>query len=259
MTGGARLSGSSALMAGKTSIVTGAAQGLGAAITTTLAEHGAFVIATDVQFTDTPSADRLPPEPAAGEIIRLAHDVSEETQWAAVTAAVGTAFGALHVLVNDAAIAEQENLEDLELATWDRVLAVGLSGAWLGMKHCAPLLRAAGTAAVVNIGSIYGTSSAPWGRSPAYHAIKGGLLALTRNATALWAGAGIRVNTISPGIVRSGDQFNTPEAQRIIDGTPLGRMAEPEEIAHAVLFAASDWASYMTGAELRIDGGWSAV
>ena len=259
MTGVGRTSGSSALMAGKTAIVTGAAQGLGAAIVTTLATHGACVIATDVQFTDAPSADRLPPGPVDGEIIRLAHDVSDEAQWAAVTAAVGTAFGALHLLVNDAAIAEQDSLEDLERATWDHVLAVGLSGAWLGMKHCAPLLRAAGTAAVVNIGSIYGTYSAPWGRSPAYHAIKGGLLALSRNAATLWAEAGIRVNTISPGIVRSGDQFDTPEARRIIDGTPLRRLAEPEEIAHAVLFAASDWASYMTGAEMRIDGGWSAV
>jgi NAD(P)-dependent dehydrogenase (short-subunit alcohol dehydrogenase family) len=246
------------LLAGRVAVVTGAAQGIGAAIAETLSEHGAFVVATDIQFAAVPQA-HLIPRAATGVVVRFALDVTDDVQWRALAGVLAATVAHVDVLVNNAAIAEQESLEDLQRGTWDRVMEVGLTGTWLGMKHCAPLLRAAGSASVVNIGSIYGGFSAPWGRSPAYHAMKGGVLALTRNAAAFWAEAGIRVNTVSPGIVRSGDQADSPQARWIIETTPQQRAAEPVEVARAVLYVASDWASNMTGADLRVDGGWAAV
>lgn len=247
-----------AILAGRVAVVTGAAQGIGASIAQVFADHGAFVVATDVQFPARFNDDALP-APVDGTIVQRALDVTADADWIALAASVTASAGRLDILVNNAAVAEQGSLEEIEITDWNRVTAVGLTGTWLGMQHCAALLKAAGTASVVNIGSIYGGASAPWGRSPAYHATKGGVLALTRNAAALWAEQGIRVNTVSPGIVVAGDQIDTPDARRIIESTPMRRAAQPAEIAKAVLFVASDWASYMTGAELLVDGGWSAV
>lgn len=240
---------------GKVCLVTGAARGIGEAIARAFADEGALVVMTDVL------EDRL--AALAGELEQTAkvHDVADEAGWAALVAAIGQDFGRLDVLVNNAGFGWLKPVTQIPLEDWRRLMAVNLDGVFLGLKHAIPLMARGGGGAIVNMSSMYGTVGNAG--TSAYCASKGGVTMLTKAVALECAEAenGIRVNSIHPGYVDTPSVAETMtdgqrEALRVLH--PLGRLADPAEIARSVVFLASDDASFMTGAELAVDGGFTA-
>ncbi|HSU74499.1 MAG TPA: SDR family oxidoreductase, partial [Terrabacter sp.] len=169
-------------------------------------------------------------------------------------------FGRLDILVNNAGLGDLAAIEETTLADWERTISIDQTGVFLGMKAAAPHLKASGHGAVVNISSIFGTSGG-FGGSPAYHAAKGAVRTLTKNIALHWATEGVRVNSIHPGFIDTPilDQAKgTAIEKAMTDLTPMGRLGRPEEIAAGVAYLVSDDASFVTGAELYIDGGFIA-
>jgi NAD(P)-dependent dehydrogenase (short-subunit alcohol dehydrogenase family) len=193
------------------------------------------------------------------------HDVASEPGWADVVAATRAAFGGLHILVNNAGIAgESMPLLELPFDRWRRLLSINLDGVFLGMRACGPLIAESGGGSVINLSSILGKVGLP--NSAAYCASKGGVLLLTKAAALEWAPLGIRVNSIHPGfietpmvatVMQQAEQGNAMRDQ-MVAAHPIGRFGVPREIADAILFLASDESSFMTGAELVVDGGYTA-
>jgi len=168
--------------------------------------------------------------------------------------------GALNVLVNNAGIGAPTTVETETLQTWERVIAVSQRGVWLGMKHCGPVIISSGGGAIVNVGSILGTVGG-FGSNHSYHASKGALRAMTKNAAVHWAKTGLRVNAVHPGFLGTDAMLkaNTGEfGETFVDNTPMARLGSPDEVAAAVSFLASSDASFITGADLYVDGGWTA-
>jgi 3alpha(or 20beta)-hydroxysteroid dehydrogenase len=242
----------------RTVLVTGATGGLGTEICRRLASEGARVVVADLDGTDLEGTLAA----VSGEGHRgLALDVSREDQWAAAAQEIETAFGRLDVLVNNAAIGSIATVEDEERERWDDVLAVDATGVWLGMKHVGPLIERSGGGSIVNVASILG-STGGFGNSVAYHAAKGAVRSMTKNAALHWATRGVRVNSLHPGFIETPQllgRFEGSERHRaMLANTPMGRLGRPEEIAGTVAFLGSDDAGYMTGAEVYADGGWTA-
>ncbi|GAA1609298.1 SDR family NAD(P)-dependent oxidoreductase [Actinoplanes couchii] len=239
-----------ARLTGKTALVTGAAGGIGKATAQRLAAEGATVIVADVQDT----LGKRTAEEIGGLYLSL--DVTSEAAWERAVATVRETYGGLDILVNNAGISDRDVLENTDLATYEKVVAVTQTSVFLGTKAFAPLLKAAPAASVVNISSIFAASGG-FGASPAYHAAKGAVRTLTKNIAIEWAPLGVRVNSVHPGFIETpmmGDTDRTP----LVEVTPLGRVGRPEEVANAVLFLASDEASFVTGSELYVDGGYIA-
>jgi NAD(P)-dependent dehydrogenase (short-subunit alcohol dehydrogenase family) len=257
---------------GKVAVVTGAASGIGEASARALAAEGAAVAVTDV---DVAGGERVAGEIAAagGTATFLRHDVADEDAWRRVVAETRARFGGLHVLVNNAGIGGAQRLTEMDLDAWRRMMAVNLDGVFLGMKHAIPVMVASGSGSIVNISSIDGIMGAPLRAH--YCAAKGGVRTLTK-AVAMECcqlGQPVRVNSVHPGPVATNIFINSVErsAPAVVElmggaegimayytsNTALGRFAEPREIAAAVLFLASDESSYVTGAELPVDGGWT--
>ena len=231
---------------GKVAVVTGAASGIGQAVAELFAEHGATVYATDVR-----------PVKSYGRTRGIEHDVSQNDQWSEVIQRVEKEEGRLSILVNNAGIVgSYEPIETVSLEDYQRVIAVNQFGAFLGMRHCIPLMKKGSGGAIVNISSIWGLIGSIG--VAAYQASKGALTTLTKNAALTYAPA-IRANSVHPGIIRTAiTEAQDPEMnQKLIDDTPLKRMAEPREVAFAALYLASDEAAFVTGAELIIDGGYT--
>jgi NAD(P)-dependent dehydrogenase (short-subunit alcohol dehydrogenase family) len=154
-----------------------------------------------------------------------------------------------------------EDVEQETVAGWDKVIAVNQKGVWLGMKHAVPAMRAAGGGAIVNVSSIFGAVGG-FGGSVAYHATKGAVRLMTKNAAIRYAKEGIRVNSMHPGFIDTPmvEQIKgTPVEQMIIQNTPVGRLGRPEEIGDVIAFLCGPKASYMTGSEIYVDGGWTAA
>jgi len=249
-------------LAGKTAIVTGSGNGIGRAIATAFAQAGAAVACMDLDHAAA-AATANEIVTGGGQAMAIAGDVSREADTRAVAAAVRDAFGATHILVNGAA-GHDPNGDVLEIAPddWDRVFAVHVRGAYLMSRAVLPDMIAAGGGSIIHIASQLGRVGAP-GR-PAYCAAKGALIQLAKAMAADHAGQNIRVNTISPGAVetqRLVARYGDMETARRIAGPKhlVGRLGQPEEIAHAALFLASDAASFMTGADLLVDGGYTAT
>jgi NAD(P)-dependent dehydrogenase (short-subunit alcohol dehydrogenase family) len=244
---------------GRVALVTGAASGIGRVTAERLAEEGSVVAVTDVQDEageETAAAIR----DAGGDALYLHLDVTDEAAWQAAVERVLAERGRLDILVNNAGLGDLAPIEETSLAGWEKTIAIDQTGVFLGMKSCAEALKASGHGSVINISSIFGTSGG-FGTSPAYHAAKGAVRTLTKNVALHWATEGVRVNSVHPGFIRTPilDQARETEVwDAMIAMTPMGRLGEPHEIASAIAYLASDDASFVTGLELYVDGGFIA-
>jgi len=257
------MSRSQARLEGKVALITGAAGGLGRAAAELFASEGARVVVADV-LDDEGAAAAAAIGASGGEAAFVHADVAESTSAEAMVRFAMDTFGALHVLYNNAGILPPDDAGTLDtpVATWDAVMAVNLRGVWLGCKYGIPALRASGGGSIVNVASLVALvgSATP---QIAYTASKGGVLSMTREVAVEHARQGIRANALCPGPVHTplmAELMQDPRwAARRLVHIPMGRPGEPEEIARAALFLASDDSSFMTGAALVVDGGISAA
>tara|TARA_R110000751_G_scaffold220432_1_gene323068 strand:+ start:1513 stop:2232 length:720 start_codon:yes stop_codon:yes gene_type:complete len=234
---------------GKVAIVTGASRGIGLGIVKKFAAEGAHVIAGS---TSNPSD--VYPDGVEG--VKL--DVTSEADWARVTKDAIAKHGKIDVLVNNAGIIAYEALNDLNLEAWNKVIGVNQTGVFLGMRAVIPGMQEKKSGSIINVSSIWGNAAVPGAH--AYHATKGAVLMMTKNAAITYVGDGIRVNSMLPGFIDTPlTQSQDPDVNAYVVGlTPMGRAGTPEEIANGCLFMASDESSFMTGAEMVIDGGYLA-
>jgi NAD(P)-dependent dehydrogenase (short-subunit alcohol dehydrogenase family) len=241
--------------AGKTVLVTGAGQGIGATIATVFAERGANVAVNDV---DPATGERTTGEMVSGgqSAAFFAADITSEPGVRSMCEDIVETFGSLDILVNNAGILGTSPTEELDLDAWERTLSVNLTGAFICCKAALPLMRAQRYGKIVNISSLAGESGGIMVGAD-YSASKGGLLALTRKLALEVAAFGINVNAIAPGTTRTPMSDALPEEDRaaLVAKIPLGRLGEPEGIAYAACFLASDEASFITGATLDVNGG----
>ena len=253
---------------GKVAIVTGGASGIGAACVETLAREGASVVISDI---DDPRGEALTAQINAngGAAIYLSHDVTDEASWQHVVGEIERRYGRLDIMMANAGIGIMApSIVDMSLADWRRQTAINLDGVFLSVKYCLPLMRKSGGGSIIMTSSIAGLRGSA--TLAGYCATKGGVRLFAKSIAMECAsrGDGIRVNSVHPGIIdtpiweklsasRASSGRNAPidveELGRI--GAPLGRVGTPQDIANGVLFLASDAASYITGAELVIDGG----
>ncbi|MEK9660425.1 MAG: SDR family NAD(P)-dependent oxidoreductase [Alphaproteobacteria bacterium] len=240
----------------KVALVTGGASGQGAAEARLFARDGATVIIADLrdEAGETMAAEIR----AAGGAAEFRHlDVASEAAWTATIDAIRESHGRLHILVNNAGISlRQRSVLDGSLEDWNRTLAVNLTGPYMGIRAAAPLIRDSGGGAIVNTGSTAGISGH---YSTAYSTAKWGLRGLTRSAAMTLAPFNIRVNAVHPGLVDTPLVADVPDFRVAMAAvTPLDRAASPEEIAEVAVFLCSDAASYITAADIPVDGGFAA-
>lgn len=241
---------------GKVVIVTGAARGQGLAAVRLFAAEGASIVATDILpsvrevFETTTERDRH---------LLLDHDVTDERQWRDVVEAALAKYGRIDVLVNNAGVTSRTGIEETSIAEWDRVLRINAQSVLLGMQSVLPSMRQSQNGgAIVNVSSIYALVGS--GASAAYQASKAAVHMLTKTAAVQYAKDNVRVNSVHPGIIdtpmiadMTKDRYNI-----LVSGTPMGRLGSADEVAKGVVFLASDDASFITGTELVIDGGYTA-
>jgi cyclopentanol dehydrogenase len=242
----------------KVAVITGAARGQGETEARLFAREGARVVLTDV-LVELGQQVVTSIRAGGGEAMFLQLDVSNADEWNEVVRHTVQTYGRLDILVNNAGIAQRGGLESTSLEDWDRVMDINVGGVFLGMKYAIPAMLQGGGGSVINISSTSGIVGFPGGT--AYHTAKGGVRLLTKVTAAEYARRGIRVNSIHPGIIETPmtDNMAPERMQLLLDRTPMGRKGTSMEIAYGVLFLASDESSFMTGAELVIDGGMTAV
>jgi NAD(P)-dependent dehydrogenase (short-subunit alcohol dehydrogenase family) len=244
----------------KVAIVTGAAAGMGAATARLFAREGARVVLTDVDQKDGPEV--------AASIVRAngdarfeAHDVSKEADWQRIVDATLAAYGRIDILINNAGVSGSIP-DKLDLEMWDRQMSINARGTFLGIRAVVPVMVKQRRGAIVNLSSISGVLGQEYVHM-GYNAAKGAVRTMTKAAAVQYAKDGIRVNSVHPGFMppmRTSKLTADPELRkRIADGIPMGRTGEVDEVAYANLFLASDEASYITGVELMVDGGFTAV
>lgn len=247
-------------VAGKIAIVTGGAQGMGRSHSLLLAEEGAKIVVTDVNETEG-QATAKEIRDAGGDAIFVRHDVTSAEGWKEVIGQAVSTYGKVDILVNNAGILILKPLDQTEDAEWDSIMAINAKGTFLGCKHVIPAMEKAGGGSIINISSIYGIVGAP--SAAAYEASKGAVRLLTKAAAIDLHKYSIRVNSVHPGVIATAmttELLSTPEMSKAVLGTTiLERPAQPKEVSYAVLFLASDEASFMTGSEVVVDGGYTAA
>src|SRR5579863_4072066 len=236
---------------GKVALISGGARGQGAAEARLFAGEGAKVVVGDVLDAEAAKTAQEINSKAGARTAAAVHlDVTRAADWRAAVETCTREFGGLDILVNNAGIANMKGLEQTSEEEWDAVVNVNQKGVWLGMKAAVPAMRQRGGGSIINISSIYGLIGSAG--STAYHGTKGAVRLLTKSAAVQYAREKIRVNSIHPGVILTPmveEALPTPDAlQPVIDFTPMGRGAKPDEVGWCVLFLASDEASYVTGA-----------
>ncbi len=233
----------------KVVLVTGAASGIGHAVTELFASEGAIVFASDIASPKLAYSDGI-------EALRL--DVTREDDWEKAVDTVVEKSGRLDVLINNAGIIAYEPLHELEVSAWMNMIAVDQTGVFLGMREAIRVMRRQKSGSIVNISSIWGSAAVAGAHS--YHAAKGAVRNMTKNAAMTYVADGIRVNSVHPGFIDTPlTEAQAPELNDVvIASTPMKRGGKPIEVAYGCLFLASDEASYVTGTELAIDGGYLA-
>jgi NAD(P)-dependent dehydrogenase (short-subunit alcohol dehydrogenase family) len=245
----------------KVALITGAASGMGASMARIFAREGAKVVVADVLEEEGRGvvADITQ---ANGAAIFHRLDVSSEAEWKAAVDDTLAAFKKLDIVVNNAGLSGSAVDDLFDTAAWDQLMAVNARGVFLGMKFAIPVMKAAGSGAIVNISSISGITGQRHVHV-GYNASKGAVRTLTKAAAVQHGADNIRVNSVHPGLMppmRSSGRTADPEVRaRMLRQVPMGRAGRVEEVANAALFLASDEASYITGAELWVDGGYLAT
>lgn len=253
----------------KVALVTGAASGIGRATAKLLGREGARVVVTDISPVGEQVAQEI--RAAGGLAFSVVHDVTDEVTWQKVMARTVDVYGRLDVLVNNAGIAMSRSVAEMTMAEWREQMAVNLDAVFLGTKYAVRTMRLGKRGgSIINVSSVSGLVGSPG--TAAYSASKGGVRMLTKAVAMECAPDGIRVNAVFPGGVRTPiwqnadwwDGFvqqvgSEDEAWKKLEGaSPLGRMGEPEDIAEAILYLASDASRYVTGTDLVVDGGYTA-
>jgi len=244
----------------KVAIITGAASGMGAATALLFAREGALIVVADLLAADGEQvAGRI--KEAGGKARFEPLDVTSEQDWERAVAATLAGHGRIDVLVNNAGISGSDP-DLLSTTIWDNVMNVNAKGCFLGMKYVIPAMQKRAQGAVVNISSISGFTGQKMVHM-AYNASKAAVRIMTKSAAVQFAGDGIRVNSVHPGIMppmRTSKLTADPAIRaKLLNAVPMRREGRVEEVAHASLFLASDEASYITGTELVVDGGYLAV
>lgn len=236
-------------------MITGAGSGIGEATAEVFIEQGAKVAVVDVSGSQEEVAKRL------GENALALHaDVSKEADVKNAIQKTVDTFGKLDILYNNAGIDGALNMTgDYDEADWDQVLAVNLKGVMLGIKHAIPAMKAAGGGSIISTASM--AANVAFANMPGYCASKAGVVMLTRTAAVEYAKDKIRVNAILPGVIDTGMSRSLPEEliQGIKAATPLGYIANPREIGTVALFLATDDASFITGQDIMVDGGYTLL
>ncbi len=244
---------------GKVAIISGASGGMGAEEARLFAREGASVVIADIIDEDGEAVARQI-EDSGGEAIYVHTDVTSAESWDAAVQATIEKYGKVDILVNNAGISSGAHEDPLDIDGWNSIMGVNATGVYLGTRAVIPAMLEAGGGSIVNISSIMGFVGGESGH-PAYHASKGAVRIFTKATAVRYGPDGIRANSIHPGFMppmRSSQFRSQEERQALVDLTPLRRTGETIEVANGVLFLASDDASFVTGTELVIDGGFIA-
>ena len=250
---------------GKVAIVTGAASGIGRATASLLAKEGAKVVIADIDGVNGRKvAEEIRRE--GGEALFVKHDVTTESDWSEVIEKTLAEFGKLDILVNNAGVLFLEKIEDTSLEEWRWLMSVNLDGVFLGTKYAIRAMKGSGGGSIINLSSVAGIIGTNDDTS-AYHASKGAVRLFTKAAALECSKAGynynIRVNSVHPGVIKTkmtegmfeDEAIMKKQMQRHI----IGYLGEPNDVAYGILYLASDESKFVTGAELVIDGGWTAA
>jgi NAD(P)-dependent dehydrogenase (short-subunit alcohol dehydrogenase family) len=248
-------------MKDKVALISGASSGMGAATARLFAREGAKAVVVADLLDKEGEAVVADIKKAGGTASYVHLDVTDEAQWKAAVDKTVAAHGGLHVLVNNAGISGSAEQDLYDTAAWNRLM--GINGVFFGMKHGIAAMKKAGIrGSVINLSSVSGIVG-QGNIHVGYNASKGAVRLITKSAAAQHGREGIRINSVHPGLMppmrTSGRTADPATRAKTLKGVPLGRAGEVDEVAYAILFLASDESSYVTGAELVVDGGWTAV
>ena len=244
---------------GKVALISGGARGMGAEEARIFAREGAKVVIGDIS-EDEGKAVKAQIAEAGGQALFVRLDVTEESDWTNAVNQAVSRFGKLDILVNNAGISSRAFTDDTAIDAWDKIMEVNSKGVFLGTRAAVPKMLEAGGGSIINISSIMGLVGSAGGH-PAYNASKGAVRIFSKAMAVRHGKDDIRVNSVHPGFMppmASGIAYDQEQRRGSLEQTPLGREGRIEEVANAVLFLASDEASYITGAELAVDGGFTA-
>jgi len=243
----------------KVALISGGARGMGAVEAKLFTTEGAQVVIGDILEEEGRRTEAQINE-SGGNCIFVRLDVTSESDWRQAVAAAVSRFGKLDILVNNAGIYRSDTVENTSVEDWDLVMDINAKGVFLGTKLAIPEMRKAGGGSIINISSVAGLVGNPF--SSAYNASKGAVRLLTKSTAIQYAKDGIRANSIHPGVIvtpMTQDVVNDPRFREFrLAANPIQRLGQPEDIAYGALYLASDEASFVTGSELVIDGGWTA-
>jgi NAD(P)-dependent dehydrogenase (short-subunit alcohol dehydrogenase family) len=249
-------------MKDKVALISGASSGMGAATARLFAREGARAVVVADLLDKEGEAVVADIKKAGGKANYVHLDVTDEAQWKAAIDKTVADHGGLDVLVNNAGISGSAEQDLYDTAAWNRLMGINATGVFLGMKHGIAAMKKAGRGSVINLSSVSGIVG-QGNIHVGYNASKGAVRLITKAAAAQHGRDGIRINSVHPGLMppmrTSGRTADPATRAKTLKGVPLGRAGEVDEVAYAILFLASDESSYVTGAELVVDGGWTAV